>query len=382
MTGTGGSVPKKKHLVLVGAGHAHLYGLARLEMLVGKSEKLTVISTSPFWYSGMGPGLLSEQYRSDDASVDVRSMVEDRGGRFIEGIVTAVKADDHYVETGSGEKIPYDVMSLNIGSEVSGIPVDRAESPMFKVKPVSLFLDMRDRILGLGSGREIRIIIVGGGPSGCETAANALALCRNHGLKCSVRLLAGKGGLIQNFPAEARSFMENWFRKNGVSVQTGRLVSGVEGNTVVFDDDSREECDIVIAALGVHPPKLIDHSGISADESGAMRVDRHLQSVSHPGVFGGGDCIRFEPYPLARVGVYAVRQGPVLFDNILASLSGGQLREFKPQKQFIQILNLGDGNGLLVRGKFVMSSRFAFLFKKWLDLSFMGQYKSAEDGRK
>lgn len=378
----GDSVSEKKQLVLVGAGHAHLYSLARLEMLVRTTEKLTVISTSPFWYSGMGPGLLSEQYKSDDASVDVRSMVEDRGGRFIEAMVTSIKPNDHYVETSSGEIIPYDVLSLNIGSEVSGIPVDTAEAPMFKVKPVSLFLDMRNRILDFGSERTINIIVVGGGPSGCETAANAVALCLNHGLKYSIRLFSGKSGIIQNFPAAARSFLEDWFRKNGVSVQTGRLVSGVEGSTVVFDDNSREECDIVIAALGVHPPKLVDLSGISADENGAMLVDHNLQSISHPGVFGGGDCIRFEPYPLARVGVYAVRQGPVLFANILASLSGGQLREFKPQKQFIQILNLGDGNGLLVRGKFVMSSRFAFLFKKWLDLRFMGQYKNAEDRRK
>ncbi|MBE0604084.1 MAG: FAD-dependent oxidoreductase [Deltaproteobacteria bacterium] len=366
-----------KRLVFAGAGHAHLYSLARLDRFARRGIPVTVISPAAFWYSGMGPGLLSREYESGDASVDVRAMVEKGGGRFMEDRVASIHADRRYVVTTGGERVPYEALSLNVGSEVTALPVGAGNDRLYTVKPVSRLLELRQEILRFELGRVVRIMIAGGGPAGCEAAANALALCLRHGREASIRLVAGGNRLLPDLPEAAGERMADWCRRNGIIFDTGRRVSGFDGDAVLFEGGLREAADFLLLATGVHPPDLLKRSDLATDGEGALVVDGHLQAVSHPGVFGAGDCIRFEPMPLARVGVYAVRQAPVLFANLLASLLGGPMRVFRPQRRFLLILNLGDGTGLLSRGGFVTSGRMAFRIKDWLDRRFMRRFHSA-----
>ncbi len=74
-------------------------------------------------------------------------------------------------------------------------------------------------------------------------------------------------------------------------------------------------------------------------------VNRFLQSTTHPEIFGGGDCIYFQKSPMDKVGVYAVRENPVLFHNLLAGMEGGNLQPFDPGGNYLLIFNLGDGEG-------------------------------------
>lgn len=366
-----------KRLVFAGAGHAHLYSLARLGRFVRAGISVTVISPPTFWYSGMGPGLLSGLYEAEDASVDVRAMVESGGGRFLDDRAASIDPDRRILVTAGGERVPFDALSLNVGSEVGELPGAAGSDRVFRVKPVSRLLDLRHRILRFAPGRPLRILVAGGGAAGCEAAANALALCRRRGRRVSIRLLTGDDRILAGMPGPAGERMAYWCRRNGIDVETGRRVSGFDGEEVLFEDGRRESADFVLLATGVRPPALLKRSGMAAGEEGALPVDEHLQAVSHPGIFGAGDCVRFEPMPLPRVGVYAVRQAPVLFDNLFASLLGGSLRAFRPQKRFLLILNLGDGTGLLTRGKLVASGRVAFLLKDRLDRGFMRRSRAA-----
>lgn len=369
-----------KRLLLAGAGHAHLYSLARLDRFARLGVSVTVISPAPFWYSGMGPGLLSGEYEAADASVDVRSMVESGGGRFLEDRVASIRPDRRCVVTAGGERIPYDALSLNVGSEVAGLPAWAGGDRLFTVKPVSRLLDLRRRILGFEAGRPLRITVAGGGAAGCEAAANARALCARHGREASIRLVAGGPRLLQGMPEAAGRKMADWCRGNRVAVETGMRVSGFDGEAVLYEDGRREAADFLLLATGVHPPSLLRASGLDVDGEGALRVDDHLQAVSHPGVFGAGDCIRLESAPLARAGVYAVRQAPVLFANLRAFLLGERLLAFRPRKNFLLILNLGDGTGLLTWGGWVASGRAAFRLKDRLDRRFLRKFRSARGG--
>jgi NADH dehydrogenase FAD-containing subunit len=284
------------------------------------------------------------------------------------------------VVTGRGDRIPYDALSLNIGSEVGRLPGAGGEDRQFAVKPVSRLLELRDAILRFDPGRLLHIAVAGGGPAGCEAAANALALCRRQGRKASIRLFTADSRLLQEMPQEAGKRMARWFLGNGIGVETGRRVSEFDGDAVGFEDGLREPADCIVLATGVSPPGLLKRSDLATDGDGALRVDGNLQSVSHPGVFGAGDCIHFDPMALDCVGVHAVRQAPVLFDNLRASLLGGPMRLFRPQEKYLLILNLGDGTGLLSRGEFVASGRAAFRLKDWLDRRFMRQFQSTQEG--
>ena len=84
----------------------------------------------------------------------------------------------------------------------------------------------------------------------------------------------------------------------------------------------------------------------------------------------------FEEGALPRVGVYAIRQAPILFENLLAAAGTGSVRTFTPQKKYLLILNLGGGIGLAVRGRRWWYGRLAFRLKDWIDRRFLREYQA------
>ena len=133
--------------------------------------------------------------------------------------------------------------------------------------------------------------------------------------------------------------------------------------------------DVALLALGVKPAPLFADSGLATGADGGMLVNEYLHAVDHPHLFGGGDCISFQPRPLDKVGVYAVRQNPILFHNLLASLEGQSLRPFQPQDDYLLIFNLGNGKGIFWRKKWVWHGRLAFVLKNYIDRKFMRKFQ-------
>src|SRR5512139_545761 len=154
-----------KHLVLVGGGHAHLTVLLNLAHYVERGHRVTVIMPSCYqYYSGMGPGMLSGIYRPQEVRFNIRKMVQDRGGAFLEDKVTAIKPGGRILGLQSGQETPYDVVSFNTGSEVPHqpfLPVPREN--IRPVKPVINLLQGRRHLLKLLGEKELKLVVVGGG---------------------------------------------------------------------------------------------------------------------------------------------------------------------------------------------------------------------------
>ncbi|MEP5518218.1 MAG: hypothetical protein ABJP87_25075, partial [Bauldia litoralis] len=109
--------------------------------------------------------------------------------------------------------------------------------------------------------------------------------------------------------------------------------------------------------------------------AGSLHVDPWLRSTGDPAIFAAGDCIAFDGAPLPRVGVYAVRQAPVILHNMLASLEGTPLMRFEPQKHFLTIMNLGDDTGLALRAGLHWRGRLAWRLKDAIDRRFLASHR-------
>jgi NADH dehydrogenase FAD-containing subunit len=133
--------------------------------------------------------------------------------------------------------------------------------------------------------------------------------------------------------------------------------------------------DLAFLALGIKPSSLFRDSGLLTGEDGGLLVNTCLQSVVHPEIFGGGDCVSLAGRQLPKVGVYAVRQNPILFFNLLAALEGREMEIFRPQKDYMLILNMGDGRGILWKKNFVWEGRLSFLLKNRIDRRFMKKFQ-------
>jgi NADH dehydrogenase FAD-containing subunit len=135
--------------------------------------------------------------------------------------------------------------------------------------------------------------------------------------------------------------------------------------------------DRAFIAAGVEPSPLFGDSGLPVGKDGGLLVNNHLQSVEWPELFGGGDCISLRDWPLEKVGVYAVRQNPVINRNLLAALEGRELTSFEPQKNYLLIFNLGDRRGIFIKNGWVWNGRLAFSLKNWIDRRFMSKFQVA-----
>jgi len=365
-----------KHLVLAGGGHAHLTVLLNLAGYVQRSHRVTLIGPSPYhYYSGMGPGLLSGIYRAQDARFHIKKTAEDAGGLFIEDKVIRIDPVQRTLNLQSGNRVPYDVVSFNTGSDVPPGPlIPAARENIVPVKPVFNLLLARGVILRALKQRSMKFVVIGGGPSGVETAAGLWRLAnKSHG-KATIRLIAGRK-LLGGLPEKARKLALRSLTGRGITVTEGNHVDEMTQDQIRSADGLSHPFDIAFTALGVRPSRIFSDSGIPTGPDGGLLVNSFLQSVAYPEMFGGGDCVSFADRPLAKVGVYAVRQNPILLHNLLAALEGRAMKAFTPQKDYMLIFNMGNGRGILWKKNFVWEGRLAFLLKDYIDRRFVKRFQ-------
>jgi len=351
--------------------------LKNLSQFKKLGHHITLISSSPYhYYSGMGPGMLSGIYYPWEVRFHVKRLAEDRGAIFIEGKAIKVDPLEHLIFLESGEKVHYDVASFNTGSEV---PIElltkTAEDNLFPVKPVINLLKARQAILkAIRNNKMLHFVVVGGGPAGVEISANLLRLLhKNHG-KGEITLIGGKR-LLGDAPDRVRHLAMESLSRRGVEIIEGSYVKAIEQGRVTLSDGKRFDMNFAFIAIGIRPASLFRDSGIPTGADGGLLVNAHLQSVAHPDIFGGGDCISLEGQPLAKVGVYAVRENPVLYHNLIASLEGGKMEVFTPQKHFLLIFNMGNEKGIYWKKNWAWEGRLAFLLKNYIDRKFMKTFQ-------
>ncbi len=364
-----------KRLVLVGGGHAHLTALMNIPEYIKQGHSVTVVSPAVHhYYSGMGPGLLSKTYKPQEVRFNIKKMVEGRGAQFVLGSVTRILPEEKTILLDTETKVPYDVISFNTGSSVPYDLFSHNGSKVFAVKPIVNLLKAQKTVLdGLRSGRP-RIAIIGGGPAGVELTGNIEKLVRDNSGSAKITLVAGSQ-LLANVADKAAELARKSLQARGVEVLERVKVVESRNSKLILSNGSIIDYDIVFSAMGVKPSRIFADSGLPVGKDGGLLVNQFLQSPKYPEMFGGGDCIFFEKEPLDKVGVYAVRQNPILRDNLTAALNGGELKAFEPQKIYMLIFNMGDGTGIFMRKNFVWQNRLMFKLKDYIDRKFMKEFQ-------
>ncbi|MDY6824922.1 MAG: FAD-dependent oxidoreductase [Thermodesulfobacteriota bacterium] len=367
-----------KHLVLAGAGHAHLTILSQIADLTNAGHRVTVVSPSVFhYYSGMGPGMLGGTYSPQAIRFPVRQMTETSGGVFVEDSISRIDPDRKILHLASGDHLSYDVLSVNIGSYVPDTLIVGSREDVFPVKPIDRLMAARERILSLpaaAGNKQPVVAVVGGGPAAAEIAGNVWHLANATGCSLPEIYLFTGTGLMTRFPAGVRQRAGKILTKHGVHIDETGFVRGVHTGGVTLASGETRPADVIIMAPGVRPSPVFGDSGLPVGPDGGLRVNAYLQCTAYPDILGGGDCIYFEPSPLDKVGVYAVRQNPILYHNIKAALAGNGLRPFDPGGDYMLILNLGGGIGVLKKRWVTFSGKPAFRIKDYIDRRFMARF--------
>jgi len=368
----------EKHLVLIGGGHAHMMTLENIGEFVEKGFKVTVIGPSFYhYYSGMGPGMLGGTYSPDDIRFATRDVVEKQGGIFVKDKVDRIDPDKKEIYTQTGQTFSYDVLSFNAGSYV---PMQAPENSnnIYPVKPIEKLMEAGDKLKVLFSQKKIMVSIVGGGPSSAEIAGNVRQLAKKVNKHMpDIRIFAGKK-FMGKFPESVRSRVFSSLHNRGIQILETGYVKEIKPDEVSLESGETFSTDFIFIAMGVIPSTIFEESGLPVGPDKGLLVNKYLQSVKYPEIFGGGDCIYFEDQPLDKVGVYAVRENPVLLHNLMVTLKGGDLEIFDPGPEYLLIFNIGDGLGVFKKKWLVFGGKIAFMIKDYIDRRFMNKFQAIE----
>ena len=370
--------PAKTRLLLVGAGHAHLEILRRLALDPSPDLEVAIVSLEEcHFYSGMTPGYLADQYTVDDISSHIPAIAQRAGASCVIGCVQQLHPAERHVRLQDGRVLPYDLLSLNIGSLLVGADGEDARHAE-RIKPLQRVARLKARIdeLAAGGGPTARVVIIGAGAGGVEVSCAAAVVLDRAGRRREVTLVDSGTSVPAGYSRRFRNRTRTALEAHGVRLRLGVRGAARRAGAVDLDDGTTLPNDIAVWLTGAQGAPLLAGSGLPVDPRGFLWTDDRLRSIADPRVFAAGDCGTISDYPsLAKSGVYAVREAPILWENLRAAARGAPLVAFRPQRYFLSILNTCDGRALLHYKGLVSWSHWAWRLKDRIDRRFMRRYR-------
>jgi len=361
--------PPAPVVLLVGAGHAHLHLVAHADRLTDAGYQVHLLAPPEFRYSGVASASATGTLSGDAGVIDVAALAARRRVRHHRG--TLVGLDGPRALASNGGHIDWDVLALNVGS-VAAEPQMDVGPDVVRIKPLDALAGLRDRLGGApGSGTRRRVSIVGAGPSGLELAGHLSTRPDTE-----VHLVDQGSSPLAGLPPGAHAAVVDLLRGRGVRLRTGVPVAQVTSEGLKLRDGSETAHDTAVLATGLVAPAWLADVGLSdpTRPQAGVPVRATLQHRDRPAVYATGDCADFLPQTLPALGVYGVRQGPVLLQSLLARTAGRPLPEYTPQRRALQVLDLGGGTGLAVRGRQWWLGRSALWLKRRIDERWLSRY--------
>ncbi|CAN5432310.1 FAD-dependent oxidoreductase [soil metagenome] len=356
-------------LLLVGAGHAHLYVVRRARELAAAGYQVHLVAPRFFDYSGMASATAAGALPAHAGRIDVRALALDSGVELHESTVTSLDPDLRTAVTANGVRLSYDVLSINVGSVVSGRGMQIHPS-VVRVKPLSGLADLDARLREAAGPSGATVTVVGGGANGVELAAH-LAVRSDV---ARVHLVESGPTVGADLPAGARRRVMRLLVARDVDVRVGCAVLEIGERHLRCDADGQLPHDVALLATGLTAPPVLADLGLG--DADGVPVQATLQHVDRDEVYAVGDCARFLPGALPRIGVHGVRQGPVLLESLLARRRGDALPDYVPQRRALAILDLGGGAGLAVRGRWWWYGTAALRLKRLIDRRWLRRYQT------
>lgn len=381
------SVRFGSHLVLVGGGHAHVQVLRRwaAEPIAGVRVSV-VIDRAEAVYSGMVPGFIAGEYGADDLSIDVVALASRAGAQVVLSPAVRIEPGTRRLLLRDGAWITYDVASLDVGSSVRGLELPGVREHALSTRPIGEFVTRFEERLAAArkerGNRPVRVVVVGGGAAGVEIAFTVHARLRNWGTSPSVLLLTAAERVLSGYSARVAQRFACEAHHRGIELRSRASVTAVEKGAVVVESD-RVPCDLAVWATGAAPPAIAAASPVPLDADGFIRVRPTLQLVGRDDLFAVGDCAAVEGAAwMPKAGVYAVRGGPVVDANLRARLLGRPLRLYRPQRNFLTLLNLGGRCAIGTKWGMVTSGHWVWRLKDSIDRRFVRRFQVAAEASK
>lgn len=294
----------RPHVVIVGGGFG---GLSTIRALRKADVDITLISRrtyntfQPLLYQ-VATGALNP----GDVTWFLRAVREHNPNvRFVNGEVMSMDHSAKTVTLDGGDTISYDYLVIATGVTANFFGIPGAAEHSFPLYTRGQALKLRDALFGAleyaasyRKDEDLRIVVVGGGPTGIETAG-ALAEARNVDLpvlypelnpkKTHVTLVEMAPQVLTPFHKDSQEYARKSLEKRGVDLRLSTTVKEVRDEGVVINDGEFLPAGIVVWASGVTAPETVKDWDVPQGRGGRIKIDDHLRVQGLTDVFAVGD---------------------------------------------------------------------------------------------
>lgn len=374
-------IPFTRDLVLIGGGHAHALFLRAWGMNPLAGARVTLINphvTAP--YTGMLPGYIAGHYERDDLDIDLVRLARFAGARLVLDLAIGLDLDAKTVQLSGRPDIAFDTLSIDIGITSDLPAIDGFSTYGVAAKPLGQYARAWDAFIAkaVERGDTAYITVIGAGVAGVE-----LALAMAHRLDSAgvvdrvITLVEARDDPLTALPSSARRKLLRALQDANITIKTRAHVIGLIATHIVLSDH-KIRSDFTVSAAGARPHTWLSDTALTLHQ-GYIEVGETLQSTSHKDVFAVGDCAHLSHAPRPKAGVFAVREAPILLNNLRASLSGGAMQAFKPQRDYLKLISLGRQSAVGSKFGIALSGRSLWRIKDRIDRAFMDKFCTYPD---
>lgn len=339
--------PEDPHVVVVGGGFA---GLSLVRALRGVRVKVTLVDEhaystfKPLLYqvatATLNPGDITWFLRAVRSRQKNVRVVNDR-----------VATMDHTAKTvtlAGGKVLGYDYLVIAAGVTANYFGIPGAAEHAMPLYTRSEALDFRDRVsadlekaAARGQEHDLRVVVVGGGPTGVEMAG-ALAELRNTDLpvmypeldpsRTHITLMEMAPALLGGFVSSLQEYARASLVDRGVDIRLNAPVEEVRADGVVDGDGNYIPAGIVVWASGVTVAETVGDWDVPQGKGGRIRIDDHLRVQGLEDVYAVGDvAVEDGDRALPQLAQPAMQEGRYAADLLAARLEGRELARFDYQ---------------------------------------------------
>jgi selenide,water dikinase len=360
--------PDLRDLVLIGGGHAHALVLRMWAMDPLPGTRLTLVTPDPVTpYTGMLPGLIAGHYLRNDLMIDLVRLARFAGARLILDRAIGIDREKRLIDLADRAPVPYDLAAIDIGitSDLPGVP--GAEHAV-AAKPLAAYAEAWEAFLSRGLAFP-RVVILGAGLGGVELAMATVHRLKEMGSRPEITLIDRADSLLPGLGTAARTTVMDRLSAGGITLRTGTEVAAIGPASVTLGSGEVMGSDFTLTVTGARPHGWLAGTGLEQDR-GFLITDAMLRT-SDPLIFASGDCAAIKGVDRPKAGVFAVRAAPVLDANLRAALSGGRLRAFRPQRDYLKLVALGGKSAVADKWGLSLHGPRLWQLKDRIDRQFM-----------
>ncbi len=372
-----------RRLLLVGGGHAHLGVLKSFaERPLADVEVTLVTPHARQIYSGMLPGWIAGHYTVDQIGIALAPLAERAGAKLVTGHVTGLDLQARQAHVMDLRKeaalfeLPFDVVSIDTGPVLDTSAIAGSQEHAIALRPLEQFITLWPRVHiqmmanAIEGGETSTLSVIGGGAGGVEVALAIAWRAHIAQVPLRVQLVAGQAGVMPGAPAAVRERVLRALPARGVRVIDDDAV-GVDRGTAVLAQGGEVVSEATLLVTGAAAAEWPRASGLAVDGRGFIGINDCLQSLSHPFVFAAGDCASMIDHPRAKSGVYAVRAGAPLAENLRRACAGTALKRWTPQRRALYLFSTGPRHAIACWGALTAEGAWVWRWKDRIDRRFV-----------